>query len=136
MSLNPIPNLIHPVVVTLRQINKAGTIQDADALEPVRQAKRNAAVTCLAQVKIEASKVLRFEDGGPVEGATGTATFRQVDLTAAGITLALGDRISQIGTRAMDVYVIKIEPMGHYPAHGATMMKVHFHDREPSKAGV
>lgn len=71
---------------------------------------------------------------GVESAARGYIVFRQVDLTAAGFTLQLNDRIAAQGHLVDEVYIVKIEPFAHYAdQNGATLFKAWFADRKPAK---
>lgn len=130
----PTPNLIHPVPVTIEQIDKPATLYDEDAREPIQFAARATSKTIAGQVKWGSQFDETTTRVGTVEGASGYVLFRQIDLTAAGVELQLEDRFSRIGTRDTDVYITRLRPVGHYPDHsGHTMIKAFFDDRQPSK---
>lgn len=129
-----IPRLLHPVPVTIEQIDRGETLYDEDAREPIQQAARKVSKTIPGQVKWFS----QFDDkptrAGTIENASGYVLFRQVDLTAYAVELATEDRFSRIGTRDTDVYVVSLRPVGHYPDQGGhTMIKAFFKDRQPSK---
>lgn len=130
----PIPRLIHPVPVTIEQIDKSATIYDEDAREPIQFAARPVKKTLNGQVKWQSQFSESNTRAGTIEGASGYVLFRQIDLTAKAIVLQLEDRLSRIGTRDTDVYITNLRPVGHYPDQGGhTMIKAFFDDRQPSK---
>lgn len=130
----PVPRLIHPVPVTVQQIDTGATIYDDDAREPIQQAARPVSKTLNGQVKWQSQFSGESTRGGTVEGASGYVLFRQVDLDANALVLQDEDRISRIGTRDTDVYISQLRPVGHYPDQGGhTMIKAFFGDRQPSK---
>lgn len=129
----PYPRLIHPVNVVLEQANYPDTTYDVDAMEPVQQVARATPVTLKCQAKYGASKETGLEVGGAVEGERGYVLFRQKDLDSASVTLKINDRITQIGTISHDSYITRLEPCGHYPAYGHTLVKAYFADRQPAK---
>lgn len=130
----PIPNLLHPVPVKIQQIDKANTFYDEDAREPVQHAARKATVTLPGQAKWGAQFDMSPGKGGISEDAAGYVLFRRVDLGAAGISLQVNDRISQIGDVDTDVYIMKLEWTGHYlSAGGPTLVKAYFADRQPAR---
>lgn len=130
----PIPNLIHPVPIKIRQIQRGATYYDEDAREPIQHASRSTTKTISGQVKWRSQFELGHEKGGPTEGAAGYVLFRKIDLEAQAIELQDGDRFVEIGNRETDVYVTALRPVGHYPDRvGYTMIKAFFEDRQPSK---
>lgn len=133
----PTPRLLHKVPVEITRINKAGTIYDADAREPVQQAARSAPVVVDGQVNWEGNfgggQARELDKAGPRTGEKGYVLFRYVDLNAKGITdLTHEDRISKIAGKAYDLYIVRLAPMGHY-ANGPTLVRAYFTDRDPSK---
>lgn len=130
----PIPNLIHPVPIKIRQISKLTTHYDEDAREPIQHAARSVTKTVNGQVKWASQFKLGHTRAGATEKAAGYVLFRNVDLVAKSIVLQDNDQIIQIGTRDTDVYINELEPTGHYPDTGGhTMIKAFFQDRAPSK---
>jgi hypothetical protein len=132
------PRLIHPVPVTIEQLDLAETIQDDDYREPVQQAARKAKVTSVkGQPRWEGSKELEFTKGGVQQKADGYVLFRYVDLEAAGVTLSDNDRFTLIGKQVTDVYIVQLQPVAHYSDKGgATLLKAFFMDRQPSRQGL
>lgn len=133
-----VPNLIHPVPVKIQQIRKDTTVQDNDFREPVQRSKKDATETLQAQIAWKGEKILVMSEGGAQEQADGYVLFRSIDLQAKSITLQQNDRIIEIGTGAnkkeVDLYIIKLQPIGHYPDRGgSTLVKAFFEDRQPSR---
>lgn len=130
----PYPRLLHPVTVLLEQISPSDTVYDPDTREPIQQAARAASVSLRGQVKYGVSKEMRVEPAGIQENERGYVLFRQKDLTAASVSLAINDRISKIGRVNHDAYITRLEPTGHYgDLGGNTLVKAYFADRQPSK---
>ena len=130
----PVPTLIHPVPVKLRQISRSTTFYDDDAREPIQHATRLATKTIQGQVSWKSQFDIGHNKAGTVLNASGYVLFRKIDLDAQSIVLQDNDRIIQIGTRDTDVYINKLVPTGHYPDIGGhTMIKAFFADRAPSK---
>lgn len=127
------PDLLHPVTIELEQIDRAATRYDDDAREPIQQAARATVVELPGQVKYGSSKDESYHAGGRREGERGYVLFRQRDLDSASVTLAVDDRIKKVGNVDHDSYITRLEPTGHYPAYGNTLVKAHFADRQPSK---
>lgn len=129
-----LPNLIHPIAIVIEQITTGGTIYDPDTREPIQQAARAARVTCPGQVSWTLDKSYRPEPQGPQEESIGYIMFRYADLNALGITIKREDRFAKMGWQDTDVYVTKVQPMGHYPdQNGASLVRCYFKDRQPSK---
>jgi hypothetical protein len=129
-----IPNLLHPVPISVEKIDRASTYYDPDAREPIQQAARATTVVVQGQVNWGTQKGLEPAKAGPREGATGYVLFRRVDLDAAGVTLEDNDRFAKLGDVETDVYVDRLEWEGHYPDQGGpTLVKAYFSDRQPAK---
>jgi hypothetical protein len=131
----PIPNLLHPVAVTLVQRSPGTTEVDVDAREPIRSAAYIAPRNIQGQPRFKSlGMTAEYRKGGPVITTDGYILFRYVDLNAASITLAHGDRITQVGHLAVDIYIERLEPTAPYPDQGGnTMVKAHCRDRAPSR---
>lgn len=132
----PTPRLIHPLDVTIESVARSTATERADAREPIQHVPRAAPVTLKAQVNYTA-----MDGGGEVQNATrigrqddvkGYALFRYVDLDAASITLEEGDRFTSIGHRAVNVYVTRVQDIGHYVGR-ATLVRAYFESRNPTK---
>lgn len=145
-----IPRLIHPVPAIIQRMNRAVTVLDPVAREPVRQVWRagegpgtGSESTLQAQVTFTEGAIGRptYLPGGVEERWLGYLTVRVIDLIRAGIAtvnsdgaielgIARGDRIRRIGWRTTDVYVAWFVDEGHYPDQGgATLIRIHFKDR-------
>lgn len=129
----PYPNLLHPVDVVLEQADLSNTVMDVDGMEPVQQVSRVDPITLKGQVKYGVSKETGLEAGGATENERGYVLFRQKDLNEAFVVLQINDRITQIGVVLHDSYITRLEPCGHYPAYGNTLVKAYFADRQPAK---
>lgn len=130
-----VPNLIHPVNVTILPLNESATVYDRDAREPVGQVAVSATVTIKAQVAWRVPMDPKWEAMGPVEDVRGYLLFRYLDLTAAGYSPKLGDMITKIGHVDTLVFMTQLQDAGHYPdQNGATMRMAYFGDRRPSTA--
>lgn len=131
----PIPNLLHPVTVVLRQKALADTAMDEDAREPIQVVERDDAVNIQGQPRFKSLGMTASYHPGGVQVATeGYVLFRYVDLRAQSITLAHGDRITNIGNIECDIYIERLEPTAPYPDQGGpTMVKAHCRDRVPAR---
>lgn len=128
------PNLIHPVPVVVEKLSEADTYYDEDAREPIQDGARPVQTTVAGQVEWRAQKDISQMRGGLVENASGYVLFRRIDLAAAGIELEPEDRFASIGGIDTDVYVHRLEWVGHYPdAGGPTLVKAYFWDRAPAR---
>jgi len=129
-----IPKLLHPVPCVIEKIDRAGTIMDEDAREPIQSASRPTTVTVPGQVEWGTQMGLEAAKTGPRETSSGYVLFRRIDLEAAGVTLEDNDRLAKLGDVETDVYINRLEWKGHYPDQGGpTMVKAYFADRAPSK---
>ena len=131
------PRLLHPVPIVIQQMDQSTTMYDDDYREPIQQSQRFANVTLPGQVKWTVGlDELKMERGGVRLEAEGYVLFRYKDLKAKNITLKKDDRLITIGGVEVDVYITKIQPMGHYPsAAGPTLVRAWFNDRQPNKQG-
>jgi len=130
----PLPNLIHPIRVVVQQIDTAATVYDPDTREPVQQAARKTNVVLPGQPKWVSEESLGIARAGSSPSASGYVLFRMVDLTAAGVTLRLNDRITMQGHLVDEVYIVRLQPLGHYPGqNGASLIRAWFADRLPAK---
>jgi hypothetical protein len=129
-----IPRLLHPVPITIQQLDVSNTIYDEEAREPIQQASHAVNITIPGQVNWGLAEELAVTNAGPQENASGYVLFRYVDLNAQSVTLKQNDRFIKIGNEDTDVYVVSLKPTGHYPsAGGATLVKAIFLDRMPSR---
>jgi len=129
-----IPNLLHPVPITIQQQDAPNTKVDDIFREPVQQSARKAKVVLQGQVKWGQDESLVPGKGGPKEDSDGYVLFRYVDQSTVGVTLKRGDRFTKLGKIDVDVYIVSIEPMGHWQDQGgATLFRAYFKDRQPGK---
>lgn len=131
----PMPNLLHPVPVSIQTHNTSSTQYDEDFREPVQQTVKSSSQTVEGQVKWANSEEIKVTIGGVQKKADGYVLFRYIDLSAAAtpITLKVNDRLISIDGENTDVYIMKLTPCGHYPGLGKTMVKAFFEDRQPAK---
>jgi len=131
----PLPNLIHPIQVTVEQIDRSTTIYDPDAREPIGAAARKTTVTMPGQPRWASQRQLEAQAFGPTDSVRGYILFRYVDLTAYGVDLAIGDRVTAQGhLTAPEGYVVRLEPQAHYQdQNGASTVKAWLSDRLPAK---
>lgn len=144
------PNLIHPIPVEIRRMQPEVTVLDPVAREPVRQMWRagdgpgcGAVLSLEAQVNWNDGEVARpsFPPGGVEEEWKGYLLFSVADLVSLGVAtenpdgtvtvaIARGDRISRIGRRAVDLYVLFFRDVAGYTDQGgSTLLEVRFNDR-------
>jgi hypothetical protein len=126
----PIPNLLHPVKITLQRRNVTDTLYDEDMREPIGQTSYYAEETLMGQVSWENKDNVYVDEKGTQLKAIGYVLFRYVDLESKGITLKYQDRIKKIGRHEEELYIINTKPIGHYPDQdGATLIRAYFTDR-------
>lgn len=96
------PRLIHPVEITIAQINTAAVVNDPTFNEP-RGAVPTLSKTAQGQVSEARGQSLRPGPGGTQgsSNAAGHVVFERDALEDAGITLCIGDRITHEGGRAL-----------------------------------
>lgn len=129
-----IPKLIHPCNISIGRIDRSVTLYDEDAREPLQQAARLVSVTVPGQVSWADTLRMETGKGGVIYNAQGYVLFRKADLDSAGFAVQINDRISKMGHVETDVYVERLEWVGHYPdQNGPTLLKAYFSDRLPSK---
>lgn len=151
-----IPNLIHPVPVTVRRQLAAATTFDDRARQPVRQLwKRGQGPGTGSEEELEAQVQWNMDKrigepepqpGGVEEKTEGYLLFRILDLIAAGVVtengdgtydfgFQRGDKIVRIGRRRVNLYVTYFRDVASYPDQGgATLLEVNFCDRAPSSS--
>ena len=129
-----LPKLIHPVNVTIEQIDRAGTYYDEDAREPIQTVGRGSEKIIPGQISWVEQLALSMSKTGASENARGYVLFRKVDLDAASVTLQINDRILKMGHVETDVYIDELKWMGHYPdQNGPALVRAYFVDRQPSR---
>lgn len=129
-----LPRLIHPVPVSIQQLDRSATYYDDDMDEPIQQAARASTVVVDGQLKWSLDEKQQTQIGGTSERSDGYVLFRLVDLTAASITIKREDRFTRLGTVDVDVYVTALRYEGHYPDQGGpSLVKAFFADRQPQR---
>jgi hypothetical protein len=133
-----IPNLLNAVDVDIEQLDTSATVYDSDFREPVQQANHSVKKTVKGQVKWSEGRMYGSEMAttpiGVEDNAAGYVLFRFVDLEAKSIVLKNNDRFVKLGKIDTDLYVIALQPCGHWSDQkGATMIKAYFLDRAPSR---
>lgn len=137
------PNLIHPIDVTIKRLNKTELVMDDDAREPMHGARTTAAdlVTFKAQIAWGDRARVQMEMGGVEEKSDGYITCRWIDIKAlTGGVPKRGDQVVQLGSGVaaipVNLFITKMEPMGHWPDQGgSTLVRFHFQDRQPYQGG-
>lgn len=135
----PTPKLLHKVPVTVALINKASTVYNANAGEPVRAANRAVTVIIPGQIHWGSEDVPDFEKEGVVEKSDGWVTMRTKDLTARGLVdekgnpgIERGAKFIKFGKQdGLELFVTKSKPLGHWPdKDGFTLVRIYFEDRK------
>lgn len=134
----PIPNLIHPIAVVVEKINRTAQAVDPDTRAPLIGASGGASdrVTFKAQVYFYKRNVPTMKEAGMAIDTKGTITARIADLRRAGITLARGDKVVQLGGGVNAIscvyWLTSDKPMASYDdVNGFTLIKWEFSDRCP-----
>lgn len=133
-----LPNLIHPVAVVVEPLARASSVVDDDFREPIQNASRPNRYTVKGQINWGFDDDNRPTFLGTESQSEGYVLFRFKDLRAAGINaIKQGDRFLSFGSgpnqQNVDVYVVKIKQMGHYPDQkGPALVRAYFQDRHPS----
>lgn len=91
--------LINPRRVTIQPIDRAGTVRDDLAGEPIGRIARSANVQLLAQFDELGNNMRRPGPGGPQVDAVGALTFRRADLVRLGYQPADGDLLIEVADR-------------------------------------
>lgn len=131
-----LPNLIHPVAITIQQTNRSETFVDDNFREPLQKAARQLTTVVPGQVRWFVDDDIRMSHTGIVSEGDGYVLFRFVDLQAAGLVLELNDRFIRLGTIDTDIYITGFKHKGHYPDQlGPSLIQADFRDRTPSKQG-
>ena len=96
------PRLIHPVEVIVAQVTPGAQTLDTTFEEPIGTPARTS-VTLRGQVKTGRNQALAMTAGGasPIANSDGRVVFEIDDLTAAGVTLHVGDVIVSVAGRAV-----------------------------------
>ena len=132
----PIPNLPHAVPITMRLIDKANTLMDDDAREPVGKPVRTDK-NLIGQIYWQ-DQTWQSEREGLVDKTLGYILFRTYDLELASATIQVGDKVVSMGTGRGQVeiplYIYRFRYRGwHSDQGGHTLLKAWFTDRKPAK---
>jgi len=135
MSHHHTPNLIEPSPVLLERLNKASTVYDTNAKQPLRQTRRLAAVTLSAQISSTRDHRTAYKftaQGGAQAEAEGYLVLRRKDLEALSVSFQRGDKITSMAGNAVEYYVVGLQRAGHH--HGQHQLEFWFYsDRRPAK---
>ena len=110
--------LIEPSEIIIEQLDKASTIYDDDAREPIKQVRRSPQVTLEAQVSWTRNRQVGYKfgaQGGAQDEAVGYLVFMRRDVAAAGVTLSRGDRIITVAGQEVvpKLFLTKEQRAGH-----------------------
>ena len=121
------PNLIHPILILIDQVDPEKTEWDEEAREPIRQTKTNR-IAVNAQVKWFQQGDPKAKEAGDMLDARGYLLFSVSELMNAGISINRQDRVVKIGYMTVeDTYIRGFAPMAHYPdQNGAGLLKAYF----------
>lgn len=135
------PRLRHPIGILVEPIDKDSTLYDEFAREEIQIVGRANQIEIPAQIKYrdansEGLGVGRKSESGWKESEQGYVLVRYIDASSKGWKPKLADRIVQIGSNTInkqdvDVQIVRLKPVGHYPGLGATMVKCFFTDEYP-----
>ena len=135
----PTPRLLNKVPVTIALIDKAATLYNENAGEPIRTANRATIVTLSGQIHWGKEDVPDFEKEGVVEKSDGWVTMRVKDLNAQNLVdekgnpgILRGSTFKQFGKQKdLELFVVKSKPLGHWTnKDGMTLVRIYFQDRK------
>jgi hypothetical protein len=149
------PNLIHPILVTFQLLDRAETVYDKYAREPVGQAIRQGEsprtgdeILIKGQFSYYFASAKQnypnFTREGVTEETIAYVALRYRDMVKAGVltlnangdfdvlTLKRGDRVVKVGREVVNYYVEGFKPFAHYPGERQTMIQVNLMDRHPT----
>ena len=138
----PIPNLIHPVSVTVERVVAAAVRQDLEAGEPVHgPPSTSIPVVIEAQCKWRTAEEPTAKDGGWRETDAGYITVRTMDMDAhaglgVGVRFSRNDKITAVGHRTgLVLFIARSQPIGQYEDAfgGHTLYRYYFEDRQPTR---
>ncbi len=132
----PIPRLLHPVPVTLEQVDRSASFFDTAAREPIQGVVYKAPVILQGQVRWNAQADLKaMQSIGFAADSYGYVLFAYPELNAKAIELTIGDRLILVGFVVAQIYITKLEPIAHYSAQGGpTLLKAWCNDRSPARS--
>lgn len=129
------PNLLNALKIEIEKLDRAGTLQDNLRREPVNKVKRSASFKIKAQVQWmsganDTDNKPSHMPSGVDNPQTGYFIIRVKDLTALGQTLARGDKLVKIGSRAVSLFITDVNYHAQYEDQGDfTLIKANFTDR-------
>lgn len=126
-----IPNLLNPTNIVVSQIIDSETRYDRLRRTPVNRVKRESKFTIKSQIKWSTT----MTTSRPMAGQSGVDEQQQSyaivlkrDLDTLGKTIARGDRITQIESRDVDLFVMRVEYGSHYGGD-FSLVKILIEDR-------
>lgn len=138
------PNLLNPIKIKIEQINKDATQYDRRLRENRNVIRRNTEVELDAQIVYARSSTRGSLDnqnnegrenigiGGITEESDGYVLVKMSELTAKGITIKNGDKITKLAQLDVSYYVVGQRPGSHYTdQNGFTLLQIFFRDRNP-----
>lgn len=141
----PLPNLLHPIAITIQPLDKASTIYDPDTREEIQIVGRKEEIVIAAQIEYRDSVShalgqAEYDEKGIHFSEAGYVLIRHIDAESLLYSPAIGDRIVEIGTftnrpQKTTAYIHRMKPTMHYQNFGATATKLFFADRKPSHNG-
>lgn len=125
---------MHPIPVTIKQINVAETLYDEDTKEPIGASERTDTFIVPGQPNWSTKDYVTYDDGGTLLTSRGYVLTRYVDMDAISYSPKRQDLITSIGKHEVHLYLMSTTPIGHYPSlNGAAFLKLWFTDRQPSR---
>ena len=126
--------LIHPVSIIVQPLDKAASVWDSSAREPVARLRRAAPVTIDAQIHWARRDVtMPGPTGGVVQSAC-YLVFLLSDIEAATWTPAHGDKVTSIDGAAHELYLLGPgQQRGQYRRRTGTrhqIIRIYFTDRK------
>lgn len=126
--------LLFPVTVTISPVDRAGTIVDTRAREPVLQVARGAPVSLSAQVQFTERAALEVERGGRSSRSRGYLVVLVDDVEALSYSPRPGDKVTDIPGESGTFFVTAVTPHAHKNGRNQTL-HLDFEDRSPVKVG-
>ena len=137
--MSDIPELIEPIKVTIKQLDKAKTVMSGGVngmREVVNAPVLSAPIMLDAQVAFGDSEQLGIMSSlGTEEQVKGYMVLRYADLDALTTKLQRGDRISKLGQLDVEYYLLhgQGDPAAHFSSIGGfTLTRMFFSDRNPN----
>lgn len=131
-----VPNLIHPIDVVVRLLNREGTTNRDFFREPVGKAKRSRNDILVPGQVFDQDNINRTIETGLKEITEGYVVFRVIDLLRAEMKLQVGDRIVSFGSdellEPVNLYFYRFRRKGHY-RRGRTLVHGWYADKSPTR---